>query len=90
MESNYYTFIPTVSGTYWLRLGVNQNGKTYRFQDINIGTSCSSYIQKNTIINKSHITFVPKDCNDYSFRFSFENVDSINIMTLTKIYGFEE
>ena len=31
-----YEFTPDTSGTYWLRLDVNQNGKTYTFSNISI------------------------------------------------------
>ena len=37
MEStDGYEFTPDTSGTYWLRLDVNQNGKTYTFSNISI------------------------------------------------------
>jgi len=39
METNNYTFTPTVSGEYWLRLDVNQSGKTHTFSDIMIYSS---------------------------------------------------
>jgi len=36
MESDTYTFTPTVTGTYWLRLDVNVQGETHTFWDIYI------------------------------------------------------
>lgn len=40
-SNGYYEFTPTVSGTYWLRLDVNQNGKTHTFSNISV-------VEKNT------------------------------------------
>ena len=36
LSKNNYEFTPTVSGTYWLRLDVNQNGQTHTFSNISI------------------------------------------------------
>ena len=36
MASNNYTFSVSETGTYWLRLDVNQNGKTHTFSNIRI------------------------------------------------------
>lgn len=35
-SNNNYTFTPTVTGIYWLRLDVNMSGKTHTFSDITI------------------------------------------------------
>lgn len=36
LSNDNYEFTPTVSGTYWLRLDVNQNGKTHTFSNISV------------------------------------------------------
>lgn len=51
---------------------------------------CSSYLNKDTSINHT-ILFVPDNCNDYSYRFSFESDNSsLNVMEIIDIYNFEE
>jgi len=42
MASSTVTFTPTVSGTYWLRLDVNQKGLTYNFSNLNISYNIGS------------------------------------------------
>ncbi len=49
---------------------------------------CISYLKKNNNINHN-MTFLPNDCNLYSYSFTFEEKNSENIMELKKIYSFE-
>ncbi len=51
--------------------------------------TCTSYLKKGDSIDRN-IHFIPKDCNDYTYDFSFNNPSSGNIMTLREIYNFEE
>ena len=55
--------------------------------------TCTAYIKKGTnLSDTSNITFVPNNCNNYTFTFDTHdsNVLDGNIMTLVEIYGFEE
>lgn len=67
-----------LTGRYVFKL--ESNGKTY---------PCSSYLKKGDKIDHS-ITFIPKDINNYSYKFSFEETNPTNKITLTEIYSFEE
>ena len=41
-SNNNYTFTPTITGTYWLRLDVNKTGKTATFSNIKVKELSSS------------------------------------------------
>lgn len=96
MKSNKnFTFSPTISGEYWLRLDVNQNGKTHTFSNIRITdnltkNTCSTYLYKGDKIDKEALNgkLIPKDCNDYNYTFD-SNPDGIK-MILKNIYSFED
>lgn len=53
------------------------NGK-YIFQIEGIDTQCTSYLTKGTNLTEQSITFVTKDCNDYT-----------GTMILTNVFDFE-
>ncbi len=90
-----YSFTPAITGTYWLRLDVNQSEKTYTFSNIKIienveKNTCISYLNKGDSIEKSNVTFIPDDCNDYDYVFSFGTDDSSSYkITLKEVYSFE-
>ena len=48
MGSNVQIFTPSVSGTYYLRLDINQNNKTHWFSDIQIEEGLEKLVEKDT------------------------------------------
>ena len=96
MASNKrFEFIPSVTSWYYLRLYVNQSGKTYTFSNIRITdnltkNTCSAYLYEGDVIDKESLNgkLIPKDCNDYNYTFD-SNPDGIK-MTLKNIYSFED
>ena len=58
MASNNYEFTPSTSGTYWLRLDVNQSGQTHTFSNISI-TEKESSMQTKTITSGQPYGWLP-------------------------------
>ena len=62
-SNNNYEFTPTVSGTYWLRLDVNNSGATQTFSDL-----CMTYADKTTQEHNAVYGTLPNPTRDgYTF-----------------------
>ena len=87
MTNNSKGIIPNVhkTGYYFIRLDVNQKGKTYEFKNLTITSnddtaSAFTYLAKGASLSKNQIEFIPNDWNDYKNNYEFK---------LTKIESFE-
>lgn len=87
MTNNSKGIIPNVNktGYYFIRLDVNQKGKTYEFKNLTITSnddtaSAFTYLAKGASLSKNQIEFIPNDWNDYKNNYEFK---------LTKIESFE-
>ena len=73
------------SGFYYIRLGVNRQGRTYTFKNFSItsdngNATAFTYLSKGDSLAKDQIEFIPNDWNDYKNNYDFK---------LTKIESFE-
>ncbi len=90
-----YTFIAQSSGDYRIRIGINRASSTYYFNNLRITdnihkNSCYAYLARNDAIQNGRVVFVPKDCNEYNYTFSFDNSNPDGLkMTLKQVYSFE-
>ena len=91
-DSNNFEFTASKSGTYYLRLDVNTNGKTYKFNNISIREKIDSKTYRNnraienlSTLSSSGSTFV----GWYSDYKESNRVDSSTIVTpsLTKLFA---
>ena len=63
-SNNNYVFTPASTGTYWLRLDVNQKGKTYTFSNI----SFSDYLSAQSVtFNERYGTLPTPTRSGYTF-----------------------
>ena len=89
-SNNNYEFTPTLSGTYWLRLDVNQNGQTHTFSNISIKEKNTS---KQVTYDSTYGTLpTPIERPGYVFKgwngkniFDYEEIIRNNSDTVTQV-----
>ena len=91
MSSNKsYKFTPTVTGVYWLRLDVNQSGKTHTFSNINISTESTT---KTFKYNQAYGTLSTPTTgrSGYSFGGWYTKInDGVKVLATDKVTNMED
>ncbi len=72
-SKNNYSFTPSTTGEYWLRLDVNKSGKTYTFSNISISTNIST---KTLTYDGAYGTLPTSSRSNYTFIGWFSNTTS--------------
>ena len=65
------------SGFYYIRLGVNRQGRTYTFKNFSItsddgNATAFTYLAKDSSLDKNQMNFIPNDWNDYKGNYDFK------------------